>query len=82
MQWAWFREIDVLSNENLNFDGPEVKIRSNSSETIPIGQTGFDTNPKGGNRRWGMRWAWFREIDVLNNEKCIDDEKTSCFHHL
>ena len=65
MQWAWFREIDVLKNENLNFDSPQVKIHPNSSETIPIDQTGFDTNPKGGNRLWRMHWAWFRQIDVL-----------------
>ena len=68
MQWAWFREIDVLKNENLNFDSSQAKIRSNSSETIPIDQTGTDTNPKGGNRLWRMQWAWFREIDVLKNE--------------
>ena len=65
MQWAWFREIDVLKNENLNFDSPQVKIHPNSSETIPIDPTGFNTNPKGGNRLWRMQWAWFREIDVL-----------------
>ena len=79
MQWAWFREIDVLKNENLNFDNPEVKIRPNSSETIPIVQTGFDTSPKGGNRPWRMQWAWFREIDVLNKEKCMDDQEPSYF---
>ena len=28
-------------------------------------RTGFNTNPKGGNRLWRTREAWFREIDVL-----------------
>ena len=82
MERAWFREIDVLKNENLNFDSPQVKIHPNSSETIPIDPTGFDTNPKGRNRLWRMQWAWFREIDVLNYEKRIDDEETSGFHYL
>ena len=68
MQWAWFREIDVLKNENLNFDSPQVKIHPNSSETIPFDQTGIDTNPKGGNLLWRMQWTWFREIDVLKND--------------
>ena len=72
----------VSQNENLNVDSPQVKIRPNSSETIRIDQTGFNANPKGGNELWRRQWTWFREIDVLNNEKCIDDEKTSCFHHL
>ena len=42
-------------------------------------QTGLQTNPKGGNRLWRMQWAWFREIDVLNDEKCIDDQEMSYF---
>ena len=43
------------ASRNQHFDkSPEVKIRPNSSETIPIDQTGFNTNPKGGNRPKGM----------------------------
>ena len=39
---------DEHASRNQHFDtSPEVKIRPNSSETIPIDQTGFNTNPKG-----------------------------------
>ena len=48
---------------------PSTEICHNSSKTIRIDQTGLNTNPKGGNRLWRMHWAWFREIDVLNNEE-------------
>ena len=34
-------------------------------EKWSIDTTGFNTNPKGGNRLWRMQGAWFREIDVL-----------------
>ena len=37
----------------------------NSLKNIWTDPTGFNTNPKGGNRLWRTREAWFREIDVL-----------------
>ena len=42
-----------------------TEILHNSLKNIWIDQTGFNTNPKGGNRQWRTREAWFREIDVL-----------------
>ena len=36
-------------------------------KNIWIDPTGFNTNPKGGNRLWRTIFAWFREIEVLKN---------------
>ena len=41
----------------------QTRFRCNSPKTISIDQTGINTNPKGGNRLWRTRFAWFREID-------------------
>ena len=44
-----------------------TRIHHNSLKNIWIDPTGFNTNPKGGNRLWRTIFAWFREIEVLKS---------------
>ena len=70
---AWFREIDFshartppptrLVLDEGNSRGARTRFRRNSPKTISISPTGFNTNPKGGNRLWRTKLAWVREID-------------------
>ena len=41
------------------------EVHHNSVKNIWTDLTGFNTNPKGGNRLWRTRFTWFCEIDVL-----------------
>ena len=55
-----------MSSRNWCFEKTTfTEILPNSLKNIWIDQTGFNTNPKGGNRLWRTREACFREIDVL-----------------
>ena len=37
-------------------------------DSLENDQRGLNTNSKGGNRPWKVIFAWFREINVLNND--------------
>ena len=45
------------------------KNAPNSAKTRASGPTGFNMNPKGQSRPWGVQETWFCEIDVLKTKK-------------